>query len=231
MSKSSDHPMTAVDAPSAPLSDRAKWRHAVLRGLMRLSATRTNSRIGLVIDMLLGVALLGIGIDRSDLRPALALLTILSGLIVFSFVEYGFHRWLFHGPVRAMALGHREHHRVPLGYDALPFFFAPLILLALTMILSALTQSTFALLFAGGLAAGYATYGQSHDLIHRKRFRRLLLVRWAAAHHIHHQHPNKNFGVTSPLWDILLHTRYVSKSVSTTGPRPDRIPVHACTRR
>jgi sterol desaturase/sphingolipid hydroxylase (fatty acid hydroxylase superfamily) len=26
---------------------------------------------------------------------------------------------------------------------------------------------------------------------------------------VHHYHPDTNFGVTTPLWDILLRTRYV----------------------
>jgi sterol desaturase/sphingolipid hydroxylase (fatty acid hydroxylase superfamily) len=42
------------------------------------------------------------------------------------------------------------------------------------------------------------------------RFRRPLARRWAAAHHIHHYHPHSNFGVTTPLWDILLRTRYLA---------------------
>ena len=35
--------------------------------------------------------------------------------------------------------------------------------------------------------------------------------RWAANHHIHHYHPDRNFGVSTPLWDIVLGTRHVSK--------------------
>jgi sterol desaturase/sphingolipid hydroxylase (fatty acid hydroxylase superfamily) len=30
-----------------------------------------------------------------------------------------------------------------------------------------------------------------------------------AHHHIHHYHPETNFGVTSPLWDTILGTRFV----------------------
>jgi len=67
-----------------------------------------------------------------------------------------------------------------------------------------------ALLFTGGMAAGYAAYGLTHTVFHTVRFRRPLARRWAAAHHIHHYHPHSNFGVTTPLWDILLKTRYLS---------------------
>jgi 4-hydroxysphinganine ceramide fatty acyl 2-hydroxylase len=39
---------------------------------------------------------------------------------------------------------------------------------------------------------------------------RVALWNTEAAHHlIHHHHPDANFGVTTPLWDIVLGTRYV----------------------
>lgn len=63
---------------------------------------------------------------------------------------------------------------------------------------------------SGPATTGYALYGVTHDLIHSTRFRRPLARRWAANHHIHHFHPDKNFGVSTPLWDIILGTRHVS---------------------
>jgi len=29
---------------------------------------------------------------------------------------------------------------------------------------------------------------------------------------VHHYHPDSNFGVTTPLWDVLLGTRYVRQT-------------------
>ena len=40
------------------------------------------------------------------------------------------------------------------------------------------------------------------------RFQNVFIRHWAANHYIHHQHIDKNFGVTTPLWDIVLRTRY-----------------------
>jgi sterol desaturase/sphingolipid hydroxylase (fatty acid hydroxylase superfamily) len=51
----------------------------------------------------------------------------------------------------------------------------------------------------------------SHILIHSRQFRHAGLRRWAGGHHIHHHHPDSNFGVTSPFWDVVLGTRYVSR--------------------
>jgi sterol desaturase/sphingolipid hydroxylase (fatty acid hydroxylase superfamily) len=132
-------------------------------------------------------------------------------LFAFSLIEYGFHRWLFHGPWTAIEEGHRKHHEAPQGYDALPFFVPSVAVLAITAGLAAFLPHPAALLMAGGLAAGYCFYGASHGFMHSSRLQLPLLRRWTRAHHIHHRHPGQNFGVTSPLWDILLGTRYVSK--------------------
>jgi sterol desaturase/sphingolipid hydroxylase (fatty acid hydroxylase superfamily) len=110
-----------------------------------------------------------------------------------------------------MVEGHREHHKTPLGYDGIPFFLPALLLMGLLGILVLLIPVGNALLLAGSIAFGYATYGLSHFIIHNVRFRRRLPQGWAANHHIHHYHPDTNFGVTSSLWDILLNSRYVRR--------------------
>jgi dihydroceramide fatty acyl 2-hydroxylase len=185
-----------------------------------LATTRANARAGLVADAAVSVLLLAAGAALGDLRPDSVALTILGGLLTFSFVEYCFHRWLFHGNLGAMALGHRRHHDDPTGYDALPFFMPPLAMLALAGVLATLMPASVALLLSGALAAGYAAYGLSHTAIHSMRFQGRLVRRWAGNHHIHHHHPQRNFGVTTPLWDILLGTRYVSsRRVSDGVPR------------
>ena len=84
-----------------------------------------------------------------------------------------------------------------------------LLLMGLVGIFVLLMPVGYAFLLAGAMAFGYVTYGLSHFIIHHTRFRRPLARNWAAHHHIHHYHPDTNFGVTTPLWDILLFTRYV----------------------
>jgi sterol desaturase/sphingolipid hydroxylase (fatty acid hydroxylase superfamily) len=199
----------AVAGPQA-VAWAARAFGAVTQRVMRLSATRANSRAGLVADFAVSIALIAAGLRYRDLPlPAIPLLLV-CGLLLFSFVEYGFHRWLFHGPVRLMEEGHRKHHEHPLGYDSLPFFLSPLLMLALAGVLATALRPGVALLLAGAVAAGYAMYGLGHVVIHARRFRHPLARRWAAAHHVHHCHPRANFGVTSPLWDIVLGTRHVS---------------------
>jgi sterol desaturase/sphingolipid hydroxylase (fatty acid hydroxylase superfamily) len=189
-----------------------------LATLAHLSTTRMNSRIGLAADAAVACVLLYAGIRRHDVQWSMAILIVFSGLTLFSFVEYGFHRWLFHTPSHGLLeKGHRRHHQNPTGYDSLPFFAPPLGMLGLAALFATILPATFALLLSGGLAAGYAFYGLSHCAIHGVRFRYPPARRWAANHHIHHHHPDRNFGVTTPLWDILLRTRYEPKEPNGKG--------------
>jgi len=198
--------------PAAALSQAAvapAWR-SPLRAIERMSTTRANARAGLAADVFASCVLIYLGLRRSDLTPALGISIVLFGLVLFTFVEYCFHRWLFHGSVQVLEQGHRKHHEEPQAHDALPFFLPPLVALLLAGALSIALPASVAFLLTGGIAGGYAAYGLTHTIFHTVRFRRPLARRWAAAHHIHHYHPHSNFGVTTPLWDILLRTRYLA---------------------
>ena len=188
------------------LADRA------LDGMEALAVTKGNMRAALVVDFALCVGLSGLGATLGDAHPLVSLLAFVAGLLLFSLIEYCFHRWLFHGPEHAMQRGHMQHHLDPNGIGTLPFFLPPLFLVALVAVFSKILAIDHALLAGGGIAWGYFLYGQCHAWIHRTRFRHPLARRWAASHHVHHHHPGHNFGVTSPLWDVILRTRYSSGS-------------------
>ena len=218
MSMNLETPSKQASPPVAghsPARARTRLLEVAQQSLAHLSTTRANGQAGLIADVGISIALLGAGLWRSNVRPVAALGTMLFGLLLFSFFEYCVHRWLFHGAPQIMEQGHRKHHEQPLGYAALPFFLPPLGLLVIAGILILIVPAAIALLLSGALAAGYAAYGLSHTAIHNLRFRDPLSKRWAAIHHIHHHHPDKNFGVTTPLWDIVLGTQNVSKGKAT----------------
>lgn len=183
-------------------------RDTLLNALSMLSKSPLNYWLEFAVDIPLGVALIFAGLRSHELGPVGAVLIILLGLFLFSIIEYSFHRWLFHGPVQIMAQGHRAHHENPLGYDSLPFILPALILLALTSMCVLLMPSNYVFLLMGTITLSYVTYGLCHFSIHHHRFQYALARNWAANHHIHHQHADTNFGVTTPLWDIVLGTRY-----------------------
>ena len=182
---------------------------SVLQAIARMSETRANHRAGLFADALTSGVLLATGLWFSEVSVGASIAVMLSGLLAFTLIEYCFHRWLFHGTVPLFAPGHQKHHDNPHGYDSLPFFLPAMVLVALSAVLVVLMPFGFALLLAGSITLGYIIYGLAHFIIHHVRFKQPVLRRWAGAHHVHHYHPDTNFGVTTPLWDILLRTRYV----------------------
>lgn len=173
-----------------------------------MSATRFNYWLEFAFTGSLAIALLATGVNLHRGSWFAAFATVVSGLAAFSFIEYLFHRWIFHGPDSMYRRGHDAHHRDPHGYDALPFFLPSAILVGLTLLFALAMPGSHACLLGGAIAFGYVGYGLTHFAIHATRFRQPWLRRWAASHHIHHHHADANFGVTTPLWDHLLGTRY-----------------------
>ncbi|QRP64234.1 sterol desaturase family protein [Rhodanobacter sp. FDAARGOS 1247] len=188
--------------------NQSLWRTGV-DAIVRMSSTRTNYWAEVAIDSALCLLLLVLGWQQHDGGALTALLALGLGLFAFSFIEYLFHRWLFHTRIPLFTQGHDLHHARPLGYDSLPFFLPPVVLLLLAGVFVAIMPTGFALLLASSITFGYILYGLSHFIIHHVRFKQPLLRRWAGAHHVHHYHPDTNFGVTSSLWDVLLGTKYV----------------------
>jgi sterol desaturase/sphingolipid hydroxylase (fatty acid hydroxylase superfamily) len=188
--------------------NQSLWRTGV-DAIVRMSSTRTNYWAEVAIDSALCLLLLVLGWQQHDGGALTALLALGLGLFAFSFIEYLFHRWLFHTRIPLFTQGHDLHHARPLGYDSLPFFLPPVVLLLLAGVFVAVMPTGFALLLASSITFGYILYGLSHFIIHHVRFKQPLLRRWAGAHHVHHYHPDTNFGVTSSLWDVLLGTKYV----------------------
>jgi sterol desaturase/sphingolipid hydroxylase (fatty acid hydroxylase superfamily) len=182
---------------------------AVVGFILRMSRTKVNYWAEFCLDIPLGVVLTFEALRHHDIRAIGVLLTVLLGLLMFSYFEYSVHRWLFHGSIRIIEQGHRAHHVNPKGYDALPFFLPSLVILVLTGVFVLLMPTSYAFLLSGTMAFSYVTYGLSHFIIHHTRFRQPIVRRWAANHLIHHYHDETNFGVTTPLWDILLGTRNV----------------------
>jgi len=181
----------------------------LLSFILIMSKTRVNYWSEFAIDIPLGIVLIYASLRHHDLNPLAVFLTIGLGLFLFSFFEYFIHRWLFHGSVRIMAEGHQSHHLNPVGYDSLPFFLPAMVLMILTGIFVLLMPMKSAFLLTGTITFGYVTYGLSHFSIHHIRFQKSWAKHWSAHHLIHHRHTDANFGVTTPVWDVLLGTRYV----------------------
>jgi sterol desaturase/sphingolipid hydroxylase (fatty acid hydroxylase superfamily) len=185
---------------------------ALLDSIIRMSTTRTNYWLEFVFTGSLATALLAAGVRQHSGSWLMDFFTVMAGLLAFSFIEYVFHRWIFHGPESMYRRGHDAHHLNPHGYDGLPFFLPSAILLGLTLLFYLFMPASHACLLGGAIAFGYVAYGLSHFAIHATRFRLPWMRNWAASHHVHHHNPDRNFGVTTPLWDYVLGTRHRRRS-------------------
>lgn len=139
----------------------------------------------------------------------------MSGLFIWSFMEYVLHRWVFHideylpfkSAKRFHYIIHGIHHENP--KDAERLFMPPIPGLIISFLLFTFWYLFFkinALAFMAGLINGYLLYSFIHYTVHAKpihpKFRKL----WT--HHAlhHYKYENKAFGVSSPLWDIVFNT-------------------------
>lgn len=136
-------------------------------------------------------------------------LSLLAGVISWSFAEYALHNWVGH-----VAKGKNEFSREHLRHHAQKDYFAPTFkkwLLALPVLIGA---GFFAHLFAGpvygsvyalGFGLTWLGYEQLHYRLHTVPPRGPL-SRFLRRHHFahHFQNPHKNHGVTSPLWDWVF---------------------------
>ena len=140
-------------------------------------------------------------------------LLFIGGLLFWSFFEYLMHRYLFHivaeGPRarRFVYTMHGVHHEYPRDKERLFMPPVPSIIVAcLIFSVMYLIMGWKALSFFPGFLFGYIVYGSMHFAIHTFPPPRYLKALWRN-HHLHHYKvPEKGFGVSSVLWDVVFGT-------------------------
>jgi sterol desaturase/sphingolipid hydroxylase (fatty acid hydroxylase superfamily) len=153
-------------------------------------------------------------IERSDLRPAAALLFAL-GWLAWSLMEYLLHRFVFHmdahtPPQRLRAfLLHGYHHEFP--DDAMRLVAPPLMSWPIAIVVGlafyGLLGATHWIFLYAGTASGYVAYDWIHYYTHHFRPRGSI-GKWLRSYHLLHHFGKRGlrFGVSSPLWDIVFGT-------------------------
>jgi sterol desaturase/sphingolipid hydroxylase (fatty acid hydroxylase superfamily) len=158
-----------------------------------------------------------IAVTRNNTFSALQnLLLVVVGVLSWTLIEYGLHRFVFHYSARSefgrklLYAAHLSHHENPTATSRL--FSSLLVSLPVAtayFLLGRIATGSWhaaTFLFAG-LTAGYFCYEWLHFQAHHRR-PRLRLFRYLRKYHLlhHHQTPELRFGVTSPLFDLLLGT-------------------------
>ncbi len=138
-----------------------------------------------------------------------------SGLLAWTLLEYVAHRGSFHhepktqGQLAFAYLVHGVHHAYPddsrrwMMPLAVSIPLASAFLLLFRLVLGANADGVYA-----GFIHGYLAYDLIHYFVHRGRIPTSVgrfLRRYHLAHH--YAVPDRQFGVSSPLWDHVFRTR------------------------
>jgi dihydroceramide fatty acyl 2-hydroxylase len=151
-----------------------------------------------------------------DLSWGAKLGAVVGGLLVWTWVEYAVHRWLFHARPhshwgrRLLYMAHGMHHERP--RDPLRVVTPPPTSIGVGTLFYILFVNSFGPAWGGaffaGFASGYLCYDLLHYALHHRGLRHLpgglWLKRWHMRHHFGGE--GHGFGVTSPLWDYLCAT-------------------------
>ncbi len=143
----------------------------------------------------------------------LEVLLFICGALAWSLFEYIMHRHLFHMMVKSpraqrfVYTMHGVHHEYPRDKERLFMPPVPSIILACVIFFIMKTLIGWnALAFFPGFLFGYMMYGSMHFAIHAFAPPKFMKALWRN-HHLHHyKAPDKGFGVSSVLWDIIFRT-------------------------
>lgn len=153
------------------------------------------------------------GITYKGISAWTEILLFISGILLWTFSEYLIHRYLFHMIVESQTAKkfvyfmHGVHHEYPRDKDRL--FMPPVPSIIVASILFSIMYFLMgwkALSFFPGFLFGYILYGSMHFAIHAFTPPKFMKALWRN-HHLHHyKAPDKGFGVSSVLWDIVFGT-------------------------
>lgn len=145
----------------------------------------------------------------------------ITGLIVWTLVEYVMHRFLFHymPPDKPWAqrlhfIFHGVHHDYPSDAKRLvlpPSVSIPLAL-AFYLMFNAILPVNYIYGFFPAFLIGYLFYDESHYAIHHFNFKGKIWKKIKQHHMLHHySDPAKGYGVSSPLWDKIFGSDFINK--------------------
>lgn len=153
------------------------------------------------------------GVAYKGMSIGMEALLFIAGALFWSLFEYIMHRKLFHMIVESARARkfvytmHGVHHEFPRDKERLFMPPVPSILVAAILFsLCYFMMGWTALAFFPGFLFGYLLYGSMHFAIHAFAPPKFLKALWRN-HHLHHyKAPDKGFGVSSVLWDVVFRT-------------------------
>ena len=151
----------------------------------------------------------------ASLHLTSAVALYMAGLAFWTITEYTLHRWIFHyEPKSAWGkylhfMMHGVHHDYPNDTKRLvmpPSLSIPLASLFFVAYWYVLGP-VYAWPFFGGFMIGYLCYDEIHYATHHAPMKFGWWQKMQHHHVLHHYHdPEKGYGVSSPLWDVVFGT-------------------------
>jgi sterol desaturase/sphingolipid hydroxylase (fatty acid hydroxylase superfamily) len=163
------------------------------------------------------VVLTVLGLRAGDVALPAFLALFLGGWLLWSLLEYGLHRYLFHYRPRTVVgrrlfwIMHGVHHDWP--DDALRLVFPPAISLPLAVVFwwvfTAMASASprypsLRYPLMAGFVSGYLAYDMLHYWVHHARPQNSIGRQLRRHHMAHHGDDRRGFGVSSPLWDRVF---------------------------
>jgi len=181
----------------------------ITNALTWLVMARLNYWLGVLVDALLAGGFLVHAIRTMHGTWVTTGVSLLAGLGLYGFLEYGVHRWAYHDDRSPATPGHRLHHDDPEALIAVPFFVPATGVFAMWSLLRSLLGDEEASVLIGALVMSFLYYGLWHHELHHGRLPARYFRILRGHHRIHHQFPDCNFGVTMTVWDWVFGTHYL----------------------
>jgi sterol desaturase/sphingolipid hydroxylase (fatty acid hydroxylase superfamily) len=159
-----------------------------------------------IMPALAAVALLWLVVNQPA-QPAVFFTALFAGIVGWSLIEYMLHRFVLH-KVEPLKHHHWLHHISPSEYIGASSWITVPIFSALIALTSYLLGLSVGVGISVGILAGYYIYIAVHDQFHHPSYLYSIggVSRLARNHAWHHHRPKVNFGVSSPVWDLILGT-------------------------
>lgn len=156
-----------------------------------------------------------------NISPWVIFLVFFAGVFLWTLSEYLLHRFVFHFPARGALmeritfLFHGVHHAQPQCKTRL--VMPPVVSIPMALIFFGVFYILFKIILGAGFLiypvfsgflTGYIIYDMTHYATHHFAMRTGYYKYIKRYHNQHHyKTPNKRFGVSSPVWDVVFGTK------------------------
>ncbi|MCW3086206.1 MAG: fatty acid hydroxylase [Bacteroidetes bacterium] len=187
--------------------------------------TKSNPRVTIVFYTFLILLFFYLSFNYTHLNIWETAGLYIAGLFGWTLMEYILHRFVFHideyfpSLKRFHYIVHGIHHDHPRDHERLFMPPVPGTIIAFFMFLFwYLFLGSNAFAFMAGISNGYLMYSYIHYTIHTRPSTPILHKLWMHHAKHHYKYPDKAFGVSTQLWDIIFGTMPPKKNTNVIEP-------------